>query len=277
VSRLNELKSEQAAERIKLTAERAGSVAAQDQLESARLNKEEADQHSLLQSPTVLSGSAARDRHEKEWAMRVAHNPRLAKTVLETNLLVMEELGQDTTQSAQTVLEKVARLASPARSRVEVTPAGDEFRIRVAFMMSSLSSREAGAVTKYHSTGAMRDEIRELSARVMRDLYSYCGSRGIQSISVTCDHTVRQTVILKDATDEEQRQLLDRAKPVPARLYRVSLDREQAQVVADWRQVSLPRLIELSTVEYDGLVRLRITHTPLANQDAHDAAGELEF
>ena len=276
-SRLNQLKSEQAAERIKLTEERAGAMAEQDRLERARLDKEEADQRSLLQSPAVLSGSAARDRREKEWAMRVAHNPRLANTILETNLLVMEELGQDTTQSAQTVLEKVARLASPAGSRVEVTPDGDEFRIRVAFMMSRLSSREAGAVTKYHTTAAMRDEIQELSARVLRDLYSYCGSRGIKSISVTCDHTVRQTVVPTGATDEERKQLLERAKPVPARLYRVTLDREQAQVVADWRQVSLPRVIELSTVEYDGLVHLTITRRPLANQDAHDAAGELEF
>jgi hypothetical protein len=171
----------------------------------------------------------------------------------------------------------VARLASPTGSRVEVTPDGNEFRIRVAFMMSSLSRREAGAVTKYHSTAAMRDKIQELSARVLRDLYSYCGSRGIKSISVTCDHTLRQTVVPAGATDEERKQLLERAKPVPARLYRVSLDRDQAQVVADWRQVSLPRLIELSTVEYDGLVHLTITHGPLANQDAHDAAGELEF
>jgi len=276
-SRLSHLQSELAAERTKLTTEHAGSIAEQDRSAQLQMDKEEADQKALLQNPEVLSGAAARERHEKEWAMRMAHNGRLASTVLETNLLLMEELGQDTTLTAQTVLEKVAVLAAPPDSRAEVTPDGSEFRIRVAFMMSRLSSREAGAVTKYHTTSAMRDEIQELSARVMRDLYSYCGSRGIKSISVTCNHTVRQTVLLDGATKEEQKELFERAKPVPARLYRVSLNASQAGAIADWRQAPLSRVIELVTVEYDGLVHLTITRDRSTSQEAYDAPGELQF
>jgi hypothetical protein len=276
-ARLNQLKSELAAERSKLPAERAVTVADQDRLEQARIDKEEASRLSDLQNLAVLSGAAARDRHEKEWSMRVAHDPRLARTILETNLLTMEELGQDTTLAAQTVLERVALLASPQGSRVEVTPEGDEFRVRVAFMMSRMSSHEAGAVTKYTTTAAMREEIQELSAHVLRDLYSYCGSRGIRSISVTCNHTLLQTLALPGATDEERMLLLQRARPMPARLYRVSLDETRAAAIADWRRASLSRVAELSTVEYDGLVTLTISSNPLANQDAHDAEGELQF
>jgi hypothetical protein len=123
----------------------------------------------------------------------------------------------------------------------------------------------------------MRAEIQKLSARVLRDLYDYCGSRGIQSIAVTCNHTLRQTVIPVGATEEERTELLSRAQPMPARLYRVSLDHPHAQTVVNWREASLARVNQLSTVEYDGLTSLVLTTDAAQSSDAHDAAGELQF
>ena len=274
---LSRLVSELAAERTTVSSDRAAAFADQKRVAQFRLDREEAEHQSLLLNTAWLSGSLARERHEKEWALRIAHDPRLANTVLETNILTMEQLGQDATLAAQTALEKVARLASPRDSRVEVTPAGDGFRVRVAFMMSRLSINEAGAVTKHHTVASMQAEIQELSARVLRDLYEYCSSRDITSISVTCNHTVLQSMVPEGATAEEQVYLLRRAHPAPARLYRLSLNQSRAQSIVDWRRVPLSRVIALCTVEYDGLAHLTIRQNPDLNQDKHDPQGELQF
>ncbi len=192
----------------------------------------------------------------------------------------MENLGQDATVAAQTALEKVARLAaSPEGSRVEARPrTAMVFACKsVAFMMSRLSSHETGAITKHHTTAAMRVEIQDLSARVMRDLYDYCGSRGIKSIAVTCNHTLRESTIPDGATEEERAELQSRAKATTARLYRVSLDQSHAQTVVNWRSLALSRVAELCTVEYDGLTHLTITQGLLSNPDNLDATEELQF
>jgi hypothetical protein len=188
----------------------------------------------------------------------------------------MEKLGQDASLAAQSALQKVALMAVPPGSRVDIEPDGDGFRVRVAFMMSRLSRNESGAVTMYHSTAAMRVKIQELSSRLMRDLYDFCGSRGIKSISVTCDHTLRQATVPGNATPEERQDLLNRAPPTMARLYRVSLDRSHARAVADWRRVSLGTVTQLSSVEYDGLTSLTISEGAIF-QDTRDAAGQLQF
>jgi hypothetical protein len=64
---------------------------------------------------------------------------------------------------------------------------------------------------------------------------------------------------------------------MPARLYRVSLDHPHAQTVVNWREASLARVNQLSTVEYDGLTSLVLTTDAAQSSDAHDAAGELQF
>ena len=275
--RLSKARDQLVSERNVILADRAAAVSEQDRAAQAQLDHDEAEHQALMQNSAWLTGSLARERHEKEWELRIAHDPRFAKSVLETNLLTIGQLGQDSTVAAKTALEKVAQLASPKDSRVEVDLDGDGFRVRVAFLMSRLSSHEAGAVTKYHTADAMRSEIRELSAHLLIDLYGNCGSRGIKSISVTCNHTLRQTLVPANATDEERTLLLEEAKPIPARLYRMSLDQSSAQRVVDWRRVSISRVNELATVEYDGLTHLTITHDNLLDQNEQDAQGELQF
>lgn len=264
-----------ATERAQASAARANDVAQQD-LANTRLYQLERAQQLRLTNTALLSGALARERHRNEWALRVAHDPGLARTALETNLLQMERLGQDPSLAAQSALEKVALLAAPLDSRVDIETDDDGFQVHVAFMMSRLSRNESGAVTEFHSTAAMRVKIQELSSRVMRDLYEFCGSRGIKSISVTCDHTLRLAAVPDNATPEERLDLLERAPPTLARLYRVSLDQSHARAVADWRQVSLGTVTQLSSVEYDGLTKLTITEGSRL-QDTRDAAGRLQF
>ena len=179
---------------------RTDDVAKQTQAVLAEVERERNEQRAFLTNAEFLSGSLARKRHKEEWALRLAHDPGFAQTSLETNLVNMEALGRDPALTAQAALEKVATLAAPSGARVEVVPMGNSFRVRDAIMMSSLSSHEAGAVTKHTTIDSLRAEIQDLSTQVLCDLYDYCGSRGIESVSVSCDHTVRQAMIPRDAT-----------------------------------------------------------------------------
>ena len=52
----------------------------------------------------------------------------------------------------------------------------------MAFKMSEVSAHEKGAVTKHTSTSSMRREIEELSACRIKELFDYCGSRGIERL-----------------------------------------------------------------------------------------------
>jgi len=275
--RLHDLNRNLAAEKIKAADDRTATVAQHAKELQVLREQARAEELRKFNEPAWQSGSAAREAHEKEWNFRVAHDPQFARTALETNLLAMELLGQDETVAAQTALEKVALLASPQGSRVEVTPDQDGYRVRVAFMMSRLSSNEAGAVTKHHTNESLRGEIEELSARVLRDLYGFCGSRGIRSIAVTCNHTMRQTAIPDGATEEERAELLRRAEATPRRLYRASLDQSHAKAVANWRRVPLSRIVQLYTVEYDGITKLKIGHDEASSGSGFDPAGPLEF
>ncbi len=241
-----------------------------------RLESAESEHHARLKDQRFLSGALARERHVAEWALRLKHDPSMAASVLETNQLKMERLGHDPAVSAQSALEQVATLAAPRGSRVEVKLHNGRFAVRVAFRMSTLTAQEAGAVTKHHTTESMRREIEELSGRVMKDLFDYCGSRGIQTLSVSCNHALRRTIHPPCATPREREELLRRAPVVMANLYRTSLSQDKARLVSNWREISIPKVVGMLAVERDGLKTLTISRTsPLGTPV--DPAGQLEF
>jgi len=60
-------------------------------------------------------------------------------------------------------------------------------------------------------------------------------------------------------------------------LYRVRLDRRSARAIANWRQVSVPRVIALMTVESDGLRDLEISGAASPFSTQSDPEGMLEF
>jgi len=266
------------AERAEGQRQHEDAVRAEQDALAAEVAAEESAHQARLRDPVVLSGAVARQRHEEEWARRLAHDPRVATTVMETKLLRMERVGHDPAVAAQAALEEVARLAAPPGSRVEVTPSGERFMVKVAFRMSVLSANEAGAVTKHHTTGSMKREIEDLSARVMQDLFDYCGSRGIEKISVSCNHALRRaSLIPANATAEEKAELLARAAVTMGNLYRASLDHTQARAVPDWRQVSMRILNGMMQVEYDGLRTLQISGAQADSPETRDPEGQLEF
>jgi hypothetical protein len=275
VARLN---NQLEAERAEGQRMREDAVKVEQDALAAEVAAEESAHQGRLQDRGFISGAAARQRHEDEWARRLKHDPGVATTVMETKLLRMEQVGRDPAVAAQAALEEVARLAAPPGSRVEVTPSGERFTVKVAFRMSALSANEAGAVTKHHTTGSMRREIEDLSARVMRDLFDYCGTRGIEKISVSCNHALRRASLIPvNATAQEKEELLARAAVTMGNLYRAILDHAQARAVPDWRQVSMRLLNHMMKVEYDGLQTLKITGANPDSPDTRDPEGPLEF
>ena len=272
------LKSRLAAERAESQRQNQEAAKAEREALAVEIAAEETAHQARLQDPAFLSGALARKRHEEEWARRLTHDPQVATTAMEANLLRMEQVGRDPAVAAQAALEEVARLAAPAGSRVQVTPSGERFTVKVAFRMSALSANEAGAVTKHHTTDDMRREIENLSARVTRDLFDYCGSRGIEKISVSCNHALRRASITPaNATAEEKEALLARAAVTMGNLYRASLNQAQARAISDWRRVPMRVLYPMMKVEYDGLQTLRILEADSGPSQTRDPEGPLEF
>lgn len=267
---LSRLTRQHAAERSALEQEQAAEDAALEEAIRERAAAEEAAHQKLLADQDFIQGKAGARARDAEWERRLAHDPTLATTAFETNLLHMSRLGTDPRVSAREALSKVALLSAPPGSRAEVVAAGDQFVVRVAFKMSALVSEEAGAVTKHTSKESMRREVEEISARVLRDLFDSCGTRGIAKIQVSCNHAVRKSIQMADATEAERREISSRGSTVMDKLYRMSLGAEVARSVADWRRISLGELLGKMTVEYDGLRTLELNKgwgAPAAHDD----------
>jgi hypothetical protein len=223
-----------------------------------QLAQEEADHIAALSNHFLLSGEQAKQNHAREWERRLSHDPNLAASAAEQLLLKMEQVGKDPQVAAMDALQQVALLASPKGSRVEIVSTNNGFLLKVAFKMSAVSKQEKGAVTKHHSVNDFRAETRELSAKVIRSLFDFCGTRGIEELSVSCNHAMRRRLIPTLATDEERRYLLSRAVPKMHVLYRLHLNRPKADSLR-WRTAPSSAILKLAEVGYDGFPTLTIS------------------
>jgi hypothetical protein len=246
--------------------------------EAQRTRAEETAHRRRLSDSALLSGELARANHAREWRKRLAHDPEFAHSALERTILKMQKAGSDPSLAAREALAEVARLALPPGSRVEVTNAYDKFAVRVAFKISALSPGEAGVGTQHRSIDAMRREAQEASACVIRELFDYCGARGIARLSVSCNHALyRHSYIPSAATETERRQLEKQGAVMMACLYRVTIDSSQAMGVASWRAISIPRVMQLMRVDYDAMAGLKIADLPGELPLKEDPEMELEF
>jgi hypothetical protein len=276
--RLHRLENSFALETRQITQHHEELVQTESKVRNEKLAQKDSEFQVMLRNPRLISGELAAERHAQEWSRRLAHEPAFAKTEVESALLQMEKLGHDANVTAQTALERVAAMAAPPGSRVEVSKQAQGFIVRVAFRMSALSRQEKGAVTKHHTTDAMRHEIQGLCSRVIRDLFDYCGSRGIQKISVSCNHALQRAAIVPlNATSAERAELLARAPVVMGNLYRARIDRKAAQAIADWRKTSARTIQALMDTEYDGLKTLTINSNLSNSSSGKDPEGALEF
>jgi hypothetical protein len=246
--------------------------------EQERVRAEEAAHTMRLRDRDLISGELARANRATEWQKRLAHDPEFAHSAAERTILKMQNAGSDPSLATREALQEVARLALPPGSRVEVTNAHDKFAVRVAFKISALSREEAGVGTKHRSIDSMRLEAQQASACVIRELFDYCGARGIARLSVSCNHALyRHSYIPTAATEAERRELEKRGAVMMACLYRVTIDASQAMRVANWRAISIPRVIELMRVDYDAMAGIKFTDLPAELPPQEDPAMELEF
>ena len=219
----------------------------------------EAEHQMRLADKDLISGRSAQLAHNKEWSRRLAHDPSLANSQLEATQLQMARIGADSSIAAQDALKQVAQMASPLGSRVDVQPTGPGFSVRVAFKLAALTRDEAGTMTKHHTVAALRREVEALSAGVMKQLFDYCGSRGIERLSVSCNRTVLESPIPLGVSEAEREALLKGAETVLRSVYRISIRSDSAHAVSNWRAASEWQVLRLATVEKDGLRDITIS------------------
>jgi hypothetical protein len=242
-----------------------------------RADDEEAAQKARLADSAVVSGELARANHVKEWQKRLAHDPEFAESAFERAMLKMQKVGSDPSLAAREALEEVARLAAPPGSRIEVTNVQEKFSVRVAFKMSATTHGEAGASTKHRSTATMRREAEEISALVVKEVFDYCGARGIARLSVSCNHGLRHSNIPKAATDEERKELEKRSRTIMVCIYRIVIDESRAAFVPSWRDISIPRVKDMMHLDYDGITGLKLTDVVRGPAEEEDPNMPLEF
>jgi len=198
----------------------------------------------------LTSGNRAREAHEQEWTKRSEYDPAFARTTREKTILQISALAKDKSLPAQELLQRVAVLAAPRKSTVEVTSAEDGFRLVVTFDMSVMTSGEEGSRTKHSTIDSLKREVIEIISRVSKDMYDHCGQKGIDSIAAACTHGVRQSqfgITLQGI--------------VTKTIYKCSITGAEAKRVPDWRGVPLHKVEDMLKVEQDEFPNLRIVTT----------------
>lgn len=230
----------------------------------------------LMGDVALLSGDKARLRHEEEWSRRRAYAPEFAITAIERVMLRMHQVAGNKELPMEKVMEEVALLASPAGSQAEVRRRDGRLLLNVAFRMSALSSKEAGAVTAHTSKESLRNEAINLCARVMRDVYEHCGTRDIDRVQLSCNHAVQQARVSLFASEYEKRQAFAGAPVVWSVLYRCSLPGRMAEKVPKWHDASMNSIKSMLAVQEDRFSTLTISgHTTSGSQ--RDPEAPLKF
>lgn len=249
----------------------------QEERRQAQFEADEAAHQARLRDEALLSGALAQGKHAEEWRHRSDHDPALAVSPMERNLLSMERIGGDIAVAAQDALRQVTEMAAPTGSRIAVEPAGNGFIVRVAFKLSQLSDQERGAVTRHHSPQSMRQEIQTVSARLMKQLFDFCGSRGIVRLAVSCNRTLREADVPTGATELERQALLRNGTLMMRCVYRTSMEGDTARSVGNWRSLPLSQVMQMLRVEHDGIDAIEINRRIMADAEARDVNMQLEF
>lgn len=265
--------------------------------ENQQRRQQDAAEHDKSMSDSeLISGSRAATAHEAEWNRRLAYDPELATTLREKTILEIEAISKDRSMAAQKILEKVAKLASPRNSEIEVETMAQGFRVDVKFDMSVMTSGEQGSRTKHNSIDSLKRETVEIIARVLKDLYDHCGQKGIDNIAVACTHgvqvssspagiagTFRPPTSAYPGVPSVTRGLPKSSFPgisggtsgvptspfagvsskptVTKTIYKCCIPVSGARRIMDWRRAPLHRVEDMLKVEHNEFPRLRIVTT----------------
>jgi hypothetical protein len=211
----------------------------------------------------VLSGKAAAAKHADEWARRRAHDPAFANSLVEDTILRLERIGKDQQLAGDEALRRVAEMVLPRGSRVEVSKLENgKFKVRAAFRISAFTPADATGATAHKTVADLRADIEDATARVVKDLFEYCGSRGIESISVSCNSVV--SIQAKDAVGKEETDWRHRS------LYRATVEGAAVSAVANWRDLSLAAVKRLIKIERD------LTPTLILSKDSQNRRVKLD-
>lgn len=224
----------------------------------------------LKADPAVLAGTAAEENRRKEWEARLRKEAIFAATPREQTLLKIQTIAKDSSLTAQDLLREVALLASPQGANVTVNHSGGQgYVTKVTFDMSAMTHGEVGSATKHTSKDSLQREVREIIGRVMKDLWAYCGSKGIEKVQVACTHGVQMAsdieMLRSMGIDPSQlrksKDLRTTSSIETIRIYECSISGADAMRIPDWKAAAVHRVIEMMKVDYDKFPELTITTT----------------
>jgi len=226
-----------------------------EQLTEANKQQEEKDlaEHKKEMADNDLtSGNRAHEAHEQEWKKRSEYDPAFARTTREKTILEISALAKDKSLPAKELLQKVAVLAAPQKSTVEVALMENGFQIAVTFDMSVMTSGEEGSRTKHSTIDSLKREVIEIISRVAKDMYDHCGQKGIETISLACTHGVQQSQFGIPSIN---------SPTITTTIYKCAVSGKDAKKIPNWRGIPLHKVEGMLKVEYDEFPNLSIVVT----------------
>jgi hypothetical protein len=212
-----------------------------EQHEQAVKDSEAKFQAALLDAEAAVQEGRAGQVREQEFARRQAMDPALAKSAAEKRLLEMATEGQDRSLDAAARLQKLAKLASHKGSGVRVTKEKKGYSVEVAFPLSSIQIDAHGGKV---DTSDRHREVRRVVAGIMRDLFAFGASSGLQAVEVSCQNLVK---VREGGTAQDRNEYLE--------LFRARLEPRSPQSF-DWGTMSRTEVLGSIRVIHDEFGRI---------------------
>lgn len=218
--------------------------AERDRREQAKKESETKFQAALADAEASVQEGRAGQARAQEFQRRQALDPALANSPDEKRLLEMQKLGQDDSLEPATRLQKLAKLAAPKGSGVRVTAEKKKsYSIEVAIPMKAIQAQVETRGGRM-DTRDLHREMRRVVAGVMRDLFAFGASSGLQAVEVSCQQIVEVRSGGTGDKSQEYRELY-RAKWAP-----------HAPANYNWLALSRTEVIPMMTTTKDEFARM---------------------
>lgn len=245
----------------------------QVELDQLRLRHER-----MLGDVNLLTGRAAQVEHQKEWERRFSKDPLLEEGMSEVFVQGRQLTGDPQKASIRAALGREAVKLLPSGSRVQVVRERGRWGVKLAFVLPEDHPTRNKHATTHQTPAALREAIREFSARVMQDILTGDNGVHVSSLTLSCNLLCSTSLIPKAATPEERRAILDSVTPRMDLLYRVRLDVPQPSGTStDIRTMPHSKLVTQMQVLVDGTESLTLHTEPRADGGRKPIDLQLKF
>lgn len=210
----------------------------------------EANLHRITDSLGILLNSyndsdfLLSESFKKEWAGRLDFDPQYAVSKREKAMLELHEISLNKGISEYEKIFKIATLASPPDSDIEVTEVlNNKHRCDIRFDLSNIKVGEEGSSTTFNSISELEEYLRGHLPLIIKDILSHFG-KNVSQISIECTHGVRNAITRETEVTT---------------IFSMQIDASKLIEYNFWSEVPLYRIYELATVTYNYIPNLEIT------------------